>query len=134
MIMVNRGDSSLSISTEYRDLGEYDVVKNPYDKGFRFIVTLINRYSQSIEIDPSILTMHFTQSTYTFDGSVRSAVDTDLGYELCDFENEFSHTDIDMEKSRSINLYCPKRKDFQIAGNIGGKHQIQIELMNRYSR
>ena len=121
MIMINRGDSSLSISTEYRDLGEYDVAKTPYDKGFRFVVTLINKYSQSIEIDPSIFTMHFSQSTYTFDGSVRSAVHTDLGYELCDLDNEFSHTDIDMEKTESINLYCPKRKDFQIAGNVGGK-------------
>ena len=121
MIMINKGDSSLSISTEYRDLAKYDTDIAPYNNGFRFTVSLVNRVSQPINIDPSYFTLHLTQNTYSFNGPVRQQVDTDLGYELCDLEKEFSHTEFDIEKGKLLNLYCPKNNEFKIAGNVAGE-------------
>ena len=117
IIMINRSDSSKSISTEYRNLAEYDEDIYPYESGFRLMLSVTSMDSLPIPLDPSVLTLHIVQGTYVNFGTTVEFVETELGYELCDYEKELPGIEFDQERAELSNVYWPKRSDFKIAGN-----------------
>ena len=73
--------------------------------------------SQPITLDPSYFTLEMYQGTILTDGTSVEFVETDLGYEPCDVDKKFLQIGESLLKSRLQNIYCPKNKDFTIAGN-----------------
>ena len=121
VIMFNREDSSKSKSTEYRNLREYDHDIYPYEKGFRFTVSLTNVISQPIPLNPSLFTLEIYQGTYYNDGTSVQFTETSLGYEVCDLEKELPGVDYDISRAALANLYWPKNTNFKMAGNYAGE-------------
>ena len=124
IIMINRADSSKSKSTEYRNLREYDHDIYPYEKGFRFTVSLTNVISQPIPLNPSLFTLEIYQGTYYNDGTSVQFTETSLGYEVCDLEKELPGVDYDISRATLSNMYCPINTDFKISGNYAGKQLL----------
>jgi len=87
--MINRADSNKLISTQFSNLNTYDTDILPYNKGFRFGVTLTNALSQPIPLDPSLFTLKISQEFKNNNGATIFIDEDDLGYELCDIEKEF---------------------------------------------
>jgi len=117
--MINRADSNKSISSEFRNLNDYDSDILPHSKGFMFGVTFTNQFSVPIPLDPSYFTLQFIQGYQTFTGSSIILNEIDLGYEICDIERDFPSYTGNLDKAKFVNAYCPKNKDFIIAGNFG---------------
>lgn len=118
--MLNRGDSSKSISTEYRDLGVDKTIVTPYEQGFRFSVTLLNGLSLPVLPDPRRFTLSFVEVSYDFNYVTHLYDKTaiNLDYEVCDFEKEFGHIDKDFSNSGFTRMYCPKNSNYHVTGNV----------------
>jgi len=82
LIMINRGDSNKSVSSEFRNLNEFDQNIFPYQEGLKIAIAFTNGFAQPITIDPSYFTLQFYQGTYINDGTSVSYQRIDLGYEL----------------------------------------------------
>ena len=112
---------SLSLNTEYRDLGKYDDDITPYEKGFRFTVSLLTSDSVPVVFNETYFTLTFLQVAY-FDDGINPVlpVRTDLQYEIWDLDKEFGHTDKDFSGSGFVHMYWPIKTDYQVAGNVEG--------------
>ena len=118
IVLINRGDSSKSISTEHRDLGQDDTIVKPYEKGFRLAVSLLNNNFIPVLPDPRYFTFDFIQVSYKIVNGVLDITPTRLGYEPCDVEKEFGNIDKDFTTFDKFGLWCPSNTDYHVAGNV----------------